>query len=268
MLQPFRTFRFRPGPGLDFHILRQFLIFILCFYSIHLQIAKNAGKQGDNDIDDNDIRHSLIAPSGLPKLTHFGLLSSNSFITKNKPTSNFRQSKFLTERRGSWLSVIIFLSGDLELNPGPGRKSSPKFPCGICQKACTWKQQAVACDTCDIWYHTKCMTMNSKVYDGLHNISWHCFRCGIPNFSSSLFSLSNSSLNHTHFSSHSPSQSKCSPNKNPFQPLHSSTPNPKTPKQKSDPTKTTPTTSLHGLNILTLKFQSLWNKRAELSNMV
>ena len=255
MLQPFRTFRFRPGPGLNFHILRQFLIFLLCFYTIHHQIAKNSGKQGYSDIDKNDTRHSLIAPSGLPKFTHFGLLSSNSFISKNKPTSNFRQSKFLTQRCGSWLSVIIFLSGNLELNPDPGRKSSPKFPCGICEKACTWKQQAVACDSCDIWYHTKCMTMNSKVYEGLHNISWHCFRCGLPNFSSSLFSLSNSSLNHTHPSAHSPN--KHPSNQNPFQPLHSSTPKPKTSKQKPDPTKTAPTTSLHGLNILTMNFQSI-----------
>ena len=46
------------------------------------------------------------------------------------------------------------------------------------------------CDECDIWYHTSCMGVTSLNYEVLanSNISWTCCNCGIPNFSTSLFS--------------------------------------------------------------------------------
>ena len=85
--------------------------------------------------------------------------------------------------------MILALSGDTELNPGPRR---PKWPCGTCKKAVTWSQKAICCDTCNIWYHANCQGMPSLNYQCLDssNISWHCIQCGMPKLSSSIFDLS------------------------------------------------------------------------------
>jgi hypothetical protein len=53
--------------------------------------------------------------------------------------------------------IIIMMSSDVELNPGPRQ---PKYPCQICHKAVTWKTRGVACDDCSKWYHTDCMHMS------------------------------------------------------------------------------------------------------------
>ena len=83
--------------------------------------------------------------------------------------------------------LILAIAGDIQMNPGP---RIPKYPCAICRKACTWKTRAIQCDDCDNWHHAQCVDMNSHVYSALDSpdMSWHCFACGIPQFSSSLFS--------------------------------------------------------------------------------
>ena len=174
--------------------------------------------------------------------------------------------KTLLSSSPSWLVTLLILnSGDVQQHPGPRH---PKFPCGICCKACTRKTSAVACDSCDIWYHTMCMQMNSKVYTGLRNVSWECFRCGIPNFNSSLFSSFEDSINTTNKFENLPPEE---PN---FQPDHCSTPKKPTKNRttnqqetrkdpKIDKEKKT-TANKKTLKILTINFQSLWNKREEL----
>ena len=219
----YKTFRHRPRPGLQFHSMRQMILILLCSYNIYLQIFKYSVENSQAALLQayNDHDSSTDGPDASPipfsKFSHFSLLSYNRHIFRNKPSPNFRHSNFLISKSSSWLSIILLLSGDLEVNPGPGR--TPKYPCGICSKACTWKTPSVACDSCDVWYHTSCMMMNTTVYNGLHNVSWHCFRFGIQNFSSSL--SSSTSLDHSDSSINSP---KNSPNKNSFQPLLSSTP--------------------------------------------
>ena len=82
--------------------------------------------------------------------------------------------------------LLLLLAGDIQLNPGP---RPPKFPCGVCQKAVKWDHQApsVCCDSCDVWYHQHCLAMPDAVFQALHNVSWECVQCGLPNFSTSLF---------------------------------------------------------------------------------
>ena len=43
-------------------------------------------------------------------------------------------------------SLLLCLSSDIEVNPGP---YTPKYPCNICEKAAKWGQQAIQCDGCD-----------------------------------------------------------------------------------------------------------------------
>jgi hypothetical protein len=60
--------------------------------------------------------------------------------------------------------IIIMMSSDVELNPGPRQ---PKYLCQICHKAVTWKTRGVACDDCSKWYHTDCMQMPTQIYMSL-----------------------------------------------------------------------------------------------------
>ena len=87
--------------------------------------------------------------------------------------------------------VLLYLCGILlaqsyapEPNPGP---HPIKFPCAICQKAVKWTTPGICCDSCDVWYHQECMGMSDCEYKGLKNISWECFKCGVPNLSTSIF---------------------------------------------------------------------------------
>ena len=69
-------------------------------------------------------------------------------------------------------------------------QGTPNYPCGACKKGVSWSctRTAVACDSCDTWYHTDCMGMSNDSYDKLHgsDVSWICTSCDTPNHSKSL----------------------------------------------------------------------------------
>ena len=159
-------------------------------------------------------------------------------IRKSK-TMNINFSKSPT----GWLSALLIISGDLEVNPGPRtRTAKPKYPCGICSRACTDKQDAIQCDTCDIWSHRKCLKMPISLYKANQNpdYSWHCCNCGMPTFDSDLFNSLEIPISHSHEDpdhqqSHLTSKGTTpspqhhqphptSPTLQHFQPHHSSTP--------------------------------------------
>lgn len=93
--------------------------------------------------------------------------------------------------------LLLLLSGDVNINPGP--EYQPKYPCGVCGKAVKWKQQAIECEECSIWYHKQCIEMSDNIFEVLEahpSYSWICINCGLPNlalsFFDSSFELSNS----------------------------------------------------------------------------
>ena len=99
-----------------------------------------------------------------------------------KPLNSAKDRKKLTLL---YLSMLCLMqSGDTELNPGP------EFPCKIWNLECDWSKYAVQCEKCEIWNQADCMYMNSHVYRALEDsdVSWICCQCGMPSFSSSLFS--------------------------------------------------------------------------------
>ena len=52
-----------------------------------------------------------------------------------------------------YLSILLIANaGDVELNPGP------KPACGLCDKTVRINQRGICCDSCNIWFHTKCKT--------------------------------------------------------------------------------------------------------------
>ena len=90
--------------------------------------------------------------------------------------------------------LIVMQAGDCQPNPGPGPSSGdtsePRFPCQVCNVACLWGERAICCDECDKWYHVECMCMGPAVFEVLEQnsgVSWICCNCGVPNFSTSLF---------------------------------------------------------------------------------
>ena len=98
----------------------------------------------------------------------------------------------------AYLAVILLAnSSDVEANPGPAvdggvSNNSILYPCGCCGNEVTWDDRAICCDTCDTWYHTQYENVRDVIYETLMNssISWDCYRCGSPNFSSALFDSS------------------------------------------------------------------------------
>ena len=72
--------------------------------------------------------------------------------------------------------VTLLLSGDIQLNPGPGTK----YPCTICYKPVKANQMALECDGCLKWTHCKCCGVGKDVYQSYQNestLQWHCPRC-------------------------------------------------------------------------------------------
>ena len=118
----------------------------------------------------------------------FGTLDSCDVSLSKLSKSSLYLSKWPSKSTKSSSLYLAFLllsvSKDIELNPGP-----TKYPCQICNKAVKWTTPGMCCDTCDGWYHKSCMGMNSAVYRGLRNVSWHCCQCGMPNFSMTLFDI-------------------------------------------------------------------------------
>ena len=61
----------------------------------------------------------------------------------------------------------------------------PKFPCKICSKSVAKNHQAICCDLCKIWVHTKCNKINAATYNMLLNdeTKWFCIECSKETFS-------------------------------------------------------------------------------------
>ena len=78
-------------------------------------------------------------------------------ISKSGRSTILNSSAF-DDRVNRILLYVLFLSGDIELNPGP-----TEYPCGVCQHPVRINQQAVrvCCDECNLWHHTRCMNMSS-----------------------------------------------------------------------------------------------------------
>ena len=106
------------------------------------------------------------------------------------------------------LSLLI-LCGDILQNAGP----KWQHPCGVCQKQVKKNQKGLHCDSCDLWYHTKCCRVNDAIYNALANssCSWICCGCGLPNFSSSLFDTFGISTQNYYHSLSSPSETSTLP---------------------------------------------------------
>ena len=275
------------GP-LNFYFLKLLLSAVLALASVNSNI-KHIKQDLVSEVKFYNNTTSFIFGNSLSprcNLQHFSLLLTrpNADLAALVRPCSIRRSclcKLSYKSKRSWLLLILLLAGDVEVNPGPhGRGSTrAKYPCGICRKACRWGQKAIACDGCGEWYHSSCAFVSSYNYEILANTSltWCCFSCGLPNFSSGLFD--NSTLPHSfnifntlnNSDSDSFTNGEASPSK--FHPKSSSTPNSKNNNQKN--CKGNPPPKIHKvsvadsvLNCLIINFQSLIGKKEEVSNLV
>ena len=166
----------RLGMASNFRAPAIFLVFALHAYLL----TSPGGKSPEQDLyslRDYRISASLTQISLVHASYHHGTNGGRSAILKKS-----------TAELDSGLLGLLILCGDISSNPGP----KCKHPCGICSKTVRSNQRAVQCDSCNAWYHVKCMQMNTHVYEALANSSciWECVVCGLPNFSSSLFESS------------------------------------------------------------------------------
>ena len=152
------------------------------------------------------------------------------------------------------LAFLLALAGDIETNPGP----QTKYPCGVCSKAVIRK--GVACDTCDQWYHPKCMGMRDLIYKNLGHASWHCCNCALPNISDFLQTPIESSTNsfdclNTTISSVSNIESQ---DQN-YSPVARSSPLTQAQRVKRQK---------RSLKVCIVNFQSVKNKKADIRNLI
>ena len=103
-----------------------------------------------------------------------GLIGSQLKVNKSRPVSQYI------------FMLLLPNACDTETNPGP---RAPKWQCGTCTKAVTWRHKAVCCDTCETWFHIQCQNMRPLIYNVMNasNLSWVCLQCGVPNFSTTIF---------------------------------------------------------------------------------
>ena len=189
----------------------------------------------ERDLEDTSTSTSYTTT--LPQLGSWPLGSVSGWRTS---VPNLGQDCSLLGSVSGWrvCYLLILLAGDVHKNPGPSR--TQKYPCGICHRGVTWKTPGICGEGCNIWYHTRCINMDTAEYTALDdsNVEWLCRKCGLLNISpSALISFNSSSAKSTHLSSLG-------------SPLFS-----------SSPVRRTNKTTKHNLKIINVNCQSLRAKQ-------
>ena len=75
--------------------------------------------------------------------------------------------------KGTNLFIIIFLAGDIEMNPGP------KFQCGLCRKYCKASDRLLECEECEKRFHASCSNLvdNELLRIEAGDRTWYCTNC-------------------------------------------------------------------------------------------
>ena len=60
-----------------------------------------------------------------------------------------------------YYSLLVTMSHEVELNPGP---RMPKYPSACCGKAVGKNRNSVQCDGCSSWHHIQCQGMSIEMH--------------------------------------------------------------------------------------------------------
>ena len=117
--------------GRIFYVLRSLLVILLLFLILHRK------KWFELSFYNEGSHFYAGKLSSTPNFNGFG---SRSKRLKSKPTplSSSFKSSFLLFKQAGIAVYLLYLSGDLDINPGP-----VKDPCRICTKGCRSNQRAI-----------------------------------------------------------------------------------------------------------------------------
>ena len=170
--------------------------------------------------------------------------------------------------------LLISNSWDTKTKPGPESRSDSHFPCGLCDVSVGWEDRGICCDTCNVWYHIYCQGMSPTMYS-IYNrslgksMAWECKRCGMPNFSTSLFDTTASLEASNRFETLSSLSEPDSPvPDNIVPPPPKAASSPIVQQSKEARPKTNKAVLNHPLRILIMNCQSLKNKKAEIHTII
>ena len=252
------------------HLLFDTLISIACL----LLAARFAKILDTQDIDLGDIPAnffpiystlSMRTANDNQLMAQLPHLCTVSILRKGLMLKDYRSGKLLH----LYLFVILIgNSWDIETNPGPDSRSDDSlYLCGLCDVSVGWEDRGICCDTCNVWYHIDCQGMSTTMY-GVYNrtlnkcMAWECVRCGMPNFSTSLFDTSAFLDVSNRFETLSTLSEPDSPIPDNIAPPPQAASSPIV--QKEAKSKTKKAVLNHPLRILIMNCQSINNKRAEL----
>ena len=225
---------------MTFTILLAYSQFKAKLYHVHLHEHNMLGHC--EKTDGKIYNHSIMT----------GIIASQLKVSKSRPVSKY--TMYI-------LMILLANAFDTETNPGP---RSPTWPCGTCNKAVTWKQRAICCDSCETWFHIKGQHIQSNIFRFMDasNISWECLQCGMPNCSTSLFNSSYSFETENQFSS----LSKCLDLSSPGIPNATSSPKYDLNNCKNKPkNKTQKSKVKRPIRILNINFQFICNKKTRIA---
>ena len=81
--------------------------------------------------------------------------------------------KLIKPSKGTNLFILIILTGDIEMNPGP------RFQCGLCKKYCKASDKLLECEECEKRFHTSCSNLSDsevlRIESG--DGAWYCTNC-------------------------------------------------------------------------------------------
>ena len=86
-----------------------------------------------------------------------------------------------------FIFTLLILCGDVKCNPGPHCETI--YPCGLRDQKVDCGVKGIACDSCNMWYHCSCISMQSTDYERLDSTSaeWKCFQCDVTFPDNSLY---------------------------------------------------------------------------------
>jgi len=117
----------------------------------------------------------LVYPSGVLRDS---LVDQHLFVSSYEIFRSPRVVLLNWKRHPFYLKLLLSLSGDVHVNPGPAVSL-----CGVCGSSVSDEVKAVCCDGCDKWIHVRCdSTISESEYDYMvlnpNNEPWFCASCG------------------------------------------------------------------------------------------
>ncbi len=127
-------------------------------------------------------QHTCLIPSWSFRLDRQDCTLSSTYVNTINNTSIVTKPKKLTPipNRHIGLYILIVLSGDVSVNPGPN--SSPASLCVACKKLIRINAKPMKCSDCGRAVHSKCskFTPSERIQYFIAKRDWYCNSCAAP----------------------------------------------------------------------------------------